>query len=363
MKLRNLFVLLVFLLMACAALYAEAAPGPHRLYREMVEAAERMEKCTDAIRAERLARGLSLSDEDYLGIGLLGEPSTSITTTTGAVAAKRTSQLPVMAAMCVRLLDEAGLSSGDVIGACFSGSFPGLNVALVCAADALGMQIRYISSIGASSYGANLPTFTAPEILLCLYEKGLISSPPLMATPGGDADMGLNMLGIVLEDEPDLIQSIRSRIETAGVPFIIEPDYEKNLQLRRSCYGDIDCFVNVGGNVAGMGRDGNGYLLGQGVLHSSGYPLTEQSGLLEIYLQEGLPAIQLLNLKQLCAEYSIPFDPSVKPAIGEGAPYEIRSVSKVGIAVVFMTAFLGLWLVGSSKRSRAGRRKSGGICN
>ncbi len=76
-----------------------------------------------------------------------------------------------------------------------SGSFPGLNLALLSACDALGLECVYTVSLGSSTYGANQPALNAPEMLLLLYEKGLIASPPALITPGGQEDSGQNMMG------------------------------------------------------------------------------------------------------------------------------------------------------------------------
>ena len=68
--------------------------------------------------------GIPLSELDYHQTGMIGESYTGITTTLGAIEAKRTTAWPEMGALCVRLLHEAGVRSGDTVGAGFSGSSP-----------------------------------------------------------------------------------------------------------------------------------------------------------------------------------------------------------------------------------------------
>ena len=49
--------------------------------------------------------------------------------------------------------------------------------------------------------------------------------------------------------------------------------------------------------------------------------LTEDSGLVQRYLSQGLPVINLLNIKQLAADYGLPYDPAQWPERGTSAVY------------------------------------------
>jgi len=109
---------------------------------QMAAAARLHERAASLIRAEKARRGVALADEDTLGIGLLGYDFTAIMTTTAGLGEKRTSQLPDFAALCVRYFTEAGLQAGDPVGANFSGSYPGLNLAALCAAEVMGLDLR-----------------------------------------------------------------------------------------------------------------------------------------------------------------------------------------------------------------------------
>ena len=62
--------------------------------------------------------------------------------------------------------------------------------------------------------------------------------------------------------------------------------------------------------------------LGQGLLKAGTTVIAdEDSGLVELYLSEGVPVIHLLNLKQICADYGLPYDPANLLSIGESAIY------------------------------------------
>jgi poly-gamma-glutamate system protein len=90
----------------------------------MLDAAERMQRCMDAVHRYKDERGIPIDPEiDWHDTGLLGTGYTSVTTTLGAVEAKRTSANPDMAALCVRLLLEAGVTNGGRVACCFSALF------------------------------------------------------------------------------------------------------------------------------------------------------------------------------------------------------------------------------------------------
>lgn len=199
-----------------------------------------------------------------------------------------------------------------------------------CALDALEAQPAAIISIGASTYGANLPEFTAPEMLYHLYEKGLVSTAPLYATLGGDGDMGQNMGAAFFEEEQAVLEQTLTRLETAGIPLVCIPDRQENLVWREQVYGDIDCFVSIGGQSMAMGAHEEGYALGQGVLRRQRVKNGE-SFLLGHYLNLDVPVTVLLNVRTLCAEYGLPFDPITLAPIGENALYYKKTCPKVPV--------------------------------
>lgn len=299
---------------------------PARDYEIKIDAAQRMVSCMVKVREEKTSLGIPISPEDVHESGLIGDPYTAITTTLGAIEAKRTASAPDMAALVVQLLGEAGVQPGDRVAAGFSGSFPGLNLAVICACDAMGAELVYISSVGSSTYGANQPELTFPDIAMALYSAGLISSPGAANTPGGSGDCGLDMDEAVLSD-------IILRLDSYSVPLIIEEDFARNLSNRMGIYGeDVTCFIGVGGNVTTSGMHEK--MLPYGVIEPDESLVTDEySGLLERYCAAGLPTIHLLNVKQLAAQYGIPYDPETVAEIGTGGIYFTTQVSKIPPAI------------------------------
>lgn len=285
-------------------------------YDAALRAAEQMQACMEVIREEKAARGIPLAPEDLFETGLMGEEYNFITTTLGDPEAKRTSTDPDMAAMAVSLLTEAGLHPGDSVGCGFSGSFPALNIAVLCACDAMELTPVYICSCGASTYGANNPGFSFPEMACLLYERGLISAPAALVTPGGGRDMGEVA-------DPELFAEIWERTKALGWPTLEEPDFARNVAYKKALLDEagIDCFVAVGGNISVLGGNMITDTVGQGLLTPPPLRLNEKSGLLEYYLQEKTPCILLLNLKKLTAEQGMPFDPEQRETPGTGNIY------------------------------------------
>ena len=57
------------------------------------------------------------------------------------------------------------LKSGDEVGVFLSGSFPALNISVLCAIQEYGLKPCVMASIGASTYGANYPEFTILDMI------------------------------------------------------------------------------------------------------------------------------------------------------------------------------------------------------
>lgn len=308
-------------------------------YSIKLDAARLMQTWMDAVKEMKLQSGLELTEEDLHGTGLMGERYTLITTTLGDPAAKRTTCDPNMAALVVELLQQAGIRSGDIVGAGFSGSFPAMDLAVLAACQALDVKCVYIASVGASTYGANQPELTFPDMVCRLHQLGLLERAPSLITPGGDRDCGIEM-------DPELREQVLERVGNYGVPLMEEPDLEKNLLARMELYdteGPIRCFVGVGGNISTAGLEENDLpcgLIPAGTVRN----FSDRSGLLQRYNAGGLPVIHLLNIKQLVADYGLTFDPEQLVPPGESAIYYETDHPKWGAILCLIGAFATIWL-------------------
>ena len=118
---------------------------------EQRQAAELLTRCFSAVRGYKEKLHIPMSQEDYHQTGMIGPYYTGITTTLGAIEAKRTTAWPDMGALCVRLLYEAGVRPGDRVAAGFSGSVPAMNLAVMAACQSMKVEVIPISSVGAST--------------------------------------------------------------------------------------------------------------------------------------------------------------------------------------------------------------------
>lgn len=310
-------------------------------YAYMRDAAKRTQAAFAAVKTDRQRRGLPMQKADDLNeTGLIGDYLTPITTTLGNLEAKRTSVNPNAAALVVHLLFEAGVRPGDRIGVNCSGSFPALNLAVLCAMDAMELEGTVFSSVGASTYGANLEEFTYQDMEHALFTEGYIFHRSEYVSWGGANDQGL-------EFSEEVKTAVLARLAERGYSFWEIDDLEENIQAHLSCYGDVACFVNVGGNLVATGG-GTAYDSGCGLLRSG----SDDRGLIGQYLTQGIPVLHLLNLKKLFPQYGLPVDPSSVPRPGEGTVYYERTVS---LPLVWSTLAAGmltlLWAVkGAVKR-------------
>ena len=114
---------------------------------EQRQAAELLTRCFSAVRGYKEKLHIPMSQEDYHQTGMIGPYYTGITTTLGAIEAKRTTAWPDMGALCVRLLYEAGVRPGDRVAAaaaaCLAVGLGSINFA----APAVAEQLPVVGSL------------------------------------------------------------------------------------------------------------------------------------------------------------------------------------------------------------------------
>ena len=173
-------------------------------------ASQRAAACYEAIYAEKLSRGLEMdAGADINRTGMIGLDYSFITTTVGNLEAKRTSTNPNMAAVVVDMLHELKLQPGDKVAVNCSGSFPALNIAVMCALQELQLEPYLISSFGSSTHGANDPEFTYLDMEHLLVEQGLLTHKSDLFSIGGMEDLGKEM-------PPEIVDAIVARIKGYG---------------------------------------------------------------------------------------------------------------------------------------------------
>jgi poly-gamma-glutamate system protein len=232
---------------------------------------------------------------------IIGLDYSALTTTLGSHSAKKSSENPITAALMVRLLKDAGVSPNSVVAVNASGSFPGFVLSSLSACTAIGIKTFVIASIGASSYGANIPGNTIADMLL---EDGVkkLDYVLLVVTPGGSSDRGTEL-------DAEELERIADMLEKRGIPFIRPVNLADAIALRESLFTDSGCtlLINIGGTHASSGADTD-FALMSGILKPNKKKTYEDAGLIQYFLKTGKPVIQILNVKKLYAAYGLEFD-------------------------------------------------------
>jgi poly-gamma-glutamate system protein len=241
--------------------------------------------------------------------GLIGLDFSDLTSTLGDLGAKQTSLNPYFAALVVMWLKEAGVVPGDRLAISLSGSFPALNIAVLSAAQVMGLKPLIISSVGASSFGANIPGLTWPDMERFLFAQGLIPWRSQYASLGGiiETDGGLDGTGI---------EVAREAIAKHGAIYLQENgavNLEEDLARRQKLYfaeGPPKAYLNVGGGITALGWTPEAALLGEGLLRRVPGGSSPKRGLIFKMYAAGIPVIHLLNIERLAARYHLPQRPT-----------------------------------------------------
>jgi poly-gamma-glutamate system protein len=298
----------------------------HPRYVEMLAAARTMQAASRVLATEKQARALMQGpDADPNRTGMIGSEFTAITTTLGDLASKRTTTNPDFAAAVVRVVATLDLPHGTPVVVVLSGSFVGGNIAAIAAAEALGLRPVVIASLSASMWGATDPQFNWLDMATLLRERGVIRARVIAAVLGGDGAVGGSMdaAGVaalrasaardgvaVIEARPlaALIDALLARIEAALVDAA-----GGEAASRKAAPGAV---LNVGGALIGLGSCAESYEFPPGLTTrplpcSAGTP-----GLAMRLANDGVPVLQILNIRKLAVEWGLPFDPVPLPTPG-----------------------------------------------
>jgi poly-gamma-glutamate system protein len=306
--------------LAAALLAGSAFPQipPNPRYAQMVAAAEVMRAASQILYAEKAARGLlPPAGADPNKTGMIGFEYTPMTTEIGELPSKRTTTNPDFAAALVRLVDTLHLPAGAPVVLVLSGSFPGGDVAMIAALEALNLKPVLLVSAGTSQWGANNPEFNILDILTLLRDRGLIHTGVTATAIGGPDGAGAGM------DDPTRA-ALRASAARHGIPLVEAPTLAAVVdglvaRARTALAGtNAGAVINVGGAVVGPGTCNESFTFPSGVTtvplpcSGGGTP-----GVLMRFLSPDVPAVHILNIMRLAAQMDLPFDPIPLPKPGE----------------------------------------------
>lgn len=323
-----------------------------------LEAARRMARAEQYMKRKLVSMGITAEADDLNGTFLIGPEITELTTTNGAVEAKRTSLVPDFAAVMVRYYAQAGLSEGDTVAIGTSGSFPGLAIAAIAAADAMDLKIKVIASLGASMHGATRVEFNIFDILGSIKESGFGGFDLVAVSQGSTKDQGGGAWdGFYYEDTKALFREIceKTAAETSAV-FIDCPELEDSIRMRLELFGDVDLYVNVGGSGASNGTTTRILDVPAGLVKSfDGIPEDATRGLVFEYLARGIPVVNLLNVRQLASDNGIAYDPVPMTEPGKSGVYTSTAYSIVLVTAGIVCTLMILAAGAALQRRKRGR--------
>jgi poly-gamma-glutamate system protein len=252
--------------------------------------------------------------------------------------------------LIVQYFKDLRIEPGDYVALNFSGSFPALNLAVLSAIEVMELNSIIASSVGASTYGANDPDFTYIEMERHLFDEGIISNFTTYVSLGGANDQLLEV-----QDEA-FKQAFLTKFADLGYTVINNPDLSNNIIERYTAYHDnaiaIKAFVNVGGNLVAFGNNTSYYQ--NGLIKRASVSITKTSGLIERFLRDDIPVVQLLNVEDLALKNNMSVSTSQPFTIGEGNMY--HEISYHGYLIyggIFVClVFLGYNRYKESKKKR-----------
>ncbi len=336
----------ILLGLAVAALLLQAlldftrAPVRQRDYELKLAAAEHAAEAFAALREHRLRAGAHVDlVNDPAGTGLIGPEFSRITNARGDLEAKLTSLNPNFAGLLVQYFRQAALRQGDLVAIAISGSFPGMNISLYAALEAMKLRPVIVTSIGASMWGANDPQFTWLDMESLLDERGIFHTRSNLASYGGGDDMGRGL-------SPEGRRLIQMAAERNGIPLLASENIEDAIDKRTAFFAEqahgrrYRLYVNVGGGVASLGSSHNRLLLPHGLSFDLGLENVPRKGNMFLFAEQGVPVVHLINIVDLARRNGLPASPDYLPLPGEGEIF-VRESYRLTLAAAVLVLYCG----------------------
>ncbi len=338
-------VLILMAIIAVALFYGASSIKIHHVeanHELKIRAAERMTRGMQVLKNVRMANAVFIDEvNDPNHTGLIGRQASYITTDEGDLDSKIAVLDPNVAAMVVQLFLRAGLKAGDTIAVTVTGSMPGGNLAVYCAAQELKLVPIITASVGASQWGANDENFTWLDMERTLLDSGVITFRAQAASIGGGSDIGRRLSPLGRE----LIQQVIQRNHLAELKGANLDDairrrmdfFKQQLPIKR-----YKAYVNVGGGAAALGSRVTDRLVPPGLTRRMDFSRFPAEGTLVQFGRQGVPIIHLLNIHEFFKLFDYPYAAVPTPPIGNSKLYatDRYSLSAAGIALALIMAMV-----------------------
>jgi len=305
--------------------------------------AQQADAAFHVIHAHRVRAGhRMLRGQDPARTGMIGPSMSLVTSLPGHLDAKRTSANPNFAAVAVHYLLAAGAQPGDEVAIGCTGSFPAINIAVLSAAETMGLKARLVSSVASSQYGANHPELTWPEMERLLVDEGIIHTRSSAVSRGGFRDMAAGMTD-------DTREVLDSAIARSGLSMLVCDSLSDSIDRRMAIFADpvgtLDryaAYVNIGGGSASVGGTAGNDQLGRGLVLPAQHHRTQNpvDSVASRFLADGVPVINMIEVVAMAQEHGLPIAPIERPAVGQGgvylSPQYHKSLASGGIVFILM---------------------------
>ncbi len=293
------------------------------------------------IQREKESRNLlSVEAHHFPSEALLGKELSEITTTIGSLDAKKISVNPQFAVLVVHWITEINLDSTDEVLVASSGSFPGIAVSTLAALQTMNQRAVLITSVGASSYGANQTEMTIIDIEKILAVRGNLRYTPKLITYGCDNDNGDGFF----EGGKEAVDSAAVR---NGVilwqPSTLEEAITKRVEIAVQHHTKL--LINIGGNHALLGNCAHASSIPNGLHRLMQTCRHTDRGAIARISERGIPTIHFLNIMELGLRYGI-----TDSYIHNEALYVKRSPNNIAVSIFLFTLVVAVVKIGKIKK-------------
>lgn len=303
----------------------------------MNQAVELSQDWFNVIRKKKMEKGIvSDANSNVPNNHLIGDDFTSTTTTLGSLSAKEVSTNPDFAALMVRLLKEAGLKPGDKVGLVISGSFPALAISTLAAIQILELEAIVMSSLGASTYGANQEEATWIDMEGWLAEDAGLKYASQVISRGAENDIGEG-----LTDKG--IEIIKVAVSRNNRQLYLPESLIESIHYKLEIFSseDIAVLINIGGNQSALGGCSHAASLPNGFNMELKLCNDPDRGLVQEMNAKGIPVINMLNIKDLAYPYGIDLLPGLDYAKSTNLFID-QKPNKKALLVTLLIGFLGM---------------------
>jgi poly-gamma-glutamate system protein len=202
----------------------------------------------------------------------------------------------------------------------------------------MGLRTSLIASVTSSSWGANDPDYTYPDMHSSLIKGGLLKQGIIASSVGGNDDLGKTLsaegrhLAIAAIDRNNLkVISERSLSESIGKRLAL-------FKRQESLAGPVIAFVNIGGGIASLGSARNSATLPSGVMADIKLrQFPDKQGVMFEMAVRGTKVINFLNINHLFDRYKLPEDPVPLPHPGTGELFYKLKYDYLYVAISLLT--------------------------